>query len=154
MYYISFFVPGEPVPKGRPRMFRGKDGGIGSYTPDKTTAWEQTIKYHASQIVKAAGMAEGALAVEFDFRMPRPASVSEKKRAYPMVKPDLDNLDKAVMDALNKLVWADDAQVCCKGSLKRYVASPCEAGVYITVQSARGLTGAWVFKEFEDESLV
>lgn len=142
MYYISFFVPGEPVPKGRPRIFRMKNGGIGAYTPDKTTAWEQTVKYHASQIVKAAGMAEGALEVEMDFRLPRPASVSVKKRPLPMVKPDLDNLEKAVMDALNKMVWKDDAQVCVKVSGKRYAGDGEEIGVWVTVQSINEQRGA------------
>ena len=43
-------------------------------------------------------------------------SLSKKKRAElqlksPMKKPDLDNVAKIVLDALNKVAWVDDTQV-------------------------------------------
>ena len=41
-----------------------------------------------------------------------------------VVKPDLDNLVKAVLDALNDLAWHDDAQIIELHVSKKYVESP------------------------------
>ena len=45
-----------------------------------------------------------------------PKSISKKKReellkGYPMKKPDLDNVAKIILDALNGIAWKDDTQV-------------------------------------------
>ena len=48
--------------------------------------------------------------------------LAKKKR--PTVKPDLDNLDKAVMDALNKVAYKDDSQIVAKVSKKHYAEVP------------------------------
>lgn len=37
-------------------------------------------------------------------------------------KPDRDNCDKSVMDALTGLLWVDDAQVC-DGRLTKWIAA-------------------------------
>ena len=49
--------------------------------------------------------------------IPMPDSWSEKKKRTMegkrhTQKPDRDNLEKGVCDALNKIVWKDDGQVC------------------------------------------
>jgi Holliday junction resolvase RusA-like endonuclease len=43
---------------------------------------------------------------------------------YPQVKPDLDNVMKAVLDALNGVVYADDSQVINLVATKRYSTDP------------------------------
>ena len=44
---------------------------------------------------------------------------------YHTKRPDLDNLEKAVMDALTKAKWwEDDSQVCVKITKKRYMGKP------------------------------
>jgi Holliday junction resolvase RusA-like endonuclease len=46
-------------------------------------------------------------------------------------KPDIDNLDKFLMDCCNGVVWVDDKQVAVKESKKVYSVSPCtELEVY------------------------
>ena len=40
------------------------------------------------------------------------------------VKPDIDNLTKAVLDALNGLAWYDDAQIVELNASKTYVEDP------------------------------
>ena len=47
-----------------------------------------------------------------------------QKVIRPTVKPDLDNLDKAVMDALNKVAYKDDSQIVAKVSKKHYAEVP------------------------------
>ena len=97
----------DPVAKGRPRFTRtGR-----AYTPAKTKAHESHLK---RLLIEAYGLGEpmaGPVAVTILFGLKRPKGVSAKKRPYPAVKPDLDNLAKAVLDALNEVVIADDNQV-------------------------------------------
>ena len=51
-------------------------------------------------------------------------------------KPDLDNMAKAVMDALTAMgMWGDDKQVVVVNMLKRYVVDDERAGVEVNVAS-------------------
>jgi crossover junction endodeoxyribonuclease RusA len=70
------------------------------------------------------------LYITFLFR--KPESVS-KKRTFPVVKPDLDKLLRATLDALTGVVFHDDAQVVEVVTSKIY--SPIE-GVNITATEA------------------
>jgi len=56
------------------------------------------------------------------------------KLEYP--KPDLDNYDKAVMDAITSYtdVWTDDHLVINKHSTKRFATEETPAGAYITIE--------------------
>jgi Holliday junction resolvase RusA-like endonuclease len=73
-----------------------------------------------------------AFEVHLDFQMPIPASWSQKRRALVtgmdvvahVKRPDLDNLEKAVLDGLNGVVWNDDAQVFRLTKVKRYGLEP------------------------------
>lgn len=68
----------------------------------------------------------GPLRCDLVFVMPRPKGLIWKTKAMPRLfhasKPDRDNLDKAVMDALKGLAWNDDAQVC-QGSIEKWIAA-------------------------------
>lgn len=120
----------EPVAKGRPRIGRGF-----AYTPLKTRRYETAIRFIAKlQIVKdkmdLACISGEPLYVACDFFLTRPGKA--KKRRYPHVKPDLDNYAKAVLDALNGVIWADDAQIVDLRLCKRY-AEPGKARVEVFV---------------------
>lgn len=129
---IEFFVPGAPVSKARARTFRKKNGRIGSYTPDKTTAWEANVKLHARSSLPEKPL-EGALRLDLTFLMPISKVALKKKRVFHSTRPDIDNLEKAVMDALNRFVWVDDAQVCQKVSQKIYTQDMREEGVRVRI---------------------
>ena len=59
--------------------------------------------------------------------LPKPKSV---KRELPYVRPDLDKLERLIMDALTGICYRDDAQVTDKHSRKRYAVMPgIEIGV-------------------------
>lgn len=63
----------------------------------------------------------GAVRLGITFYMPRPASVSAKRRPLPIVAPDLDKLVRGVGDALKAAgVYKDDAQVCSIQATKTY----------------------------------
>lgn len=56
-------------------------------------------------------MYDGAVTVEAEFGFVRPKSVSEKKRPHMTVKPDIDKLARAILDALTNHAYRDDSQV-------------------------------------------
>lgn len=91
-----------------------------TYTPAKTVAFERTIQMLARFQFKRDAL-QGPLAVEIEFHFAKPKSV---KREYHTVKPDLDNLQKAVLDSLNGIVWRDDAQITDLQGRKWYADKP------------------------------
>jgi len=106
-------LPFSPVAKGRPRT-NFLTGNV--YTPAKTKAHEKMLKEHLALVFKREPF-EGALHVDLMFTIERPKSV---KRAYPSVKPDLDNYAKAFLDAANGVLYKDDAAVVSMRVAKRY----------------------------------
>lgn len=60
----------------------------------------------------------GPIAVRLIFAMPKPA---RPKWPWPAVKPDIDKLERAVLDAMTDAgVWVDDAQVVDLHAVKQY----------------------------------
>lgn len=57
--------------------------------------------------------------VEVVFHFTKPDSIS-KSRVHPVVKPDIDKLLRAVLDALTGVAFKDDAQVVQTRTAKRY----------------------------------
>ena len=122
--------PLEPKPKLRPRfhIYRGR---ILTQTPVETKVFENYLAdwypYHGG-IKYEKGV---PLRVSIFFGMPIPKSFSKKKRQQAIagelqhtVKPDVDNLTKAVLDALNEIAWHDDAQIIQIDALKGYAEEP------------------------------
>ena len=58
MSALSFTVPGAPRGKGRPRFFR-RGPGIGTFTDDKTAAYENLVALAASQAHAGAEPLDG-----------------------------------------------------------------------------------------------
>lgn len=108
---IMFDVVGEIQGKARPRMTR--TGHV--YTPDKTVAYENRIR--REYLEKCALPPTDEPVTVWILMYCKPAqSLSKKKRVElmkkaPMKKPDIDNVAKVVLDALNKVAWVDDKQV-------------------------------------------
>ncbi len=113
---VSFTVVGDPVPKARARTVR-KGGRTWSFTPKKVTMWEKVVKEEASKYFPEPFNGPVALALAFYMKRPK----SRKKDNYVMTTPDLDNLEKAVLDGLNGIAYGDDKQVVVKNAVKRYV---------------------------------
>ena len=68
--------------------------------------------------------------------LPAPASRAQRAemesgRILPARKPDVDNIEKAVLDALNGIAYKDDARVCLTGCGKYYGREP---GLVITIR--------------------
>ena len=114
MPHVVATVPGQPVPQPRPRVTTR--GGFGrAYVPatHPIHAWREAVRqaYDGPQFGNAV-----SVHLEFCFRRPpshlkRNDELTAAGRKQPYPKPDVDNLAKAVLDALNGVAWVDDSQV-------------------------------------------
>lgn len=133
--YCTFEVPGLPVAKGRPK-FRNHHTAAGrefvqTYTPKKTRRYEFDVKLFAAKAMEGKPPRGGALRLDMVVYLPIPKSWPKYKQVkaasgvvMPTKKPDLDNLEKAVTDACNGIVYGDDCQLCEVLKVKRYSARP------------------------------
>lgn len=111
---LYFIVPGDVVPKQRPRFTRSGH----AYTPKKTHDYEAKVK-SAYLAEYPAGMAfkEGPIEIVLNVYFQIPQSFSKKKQEdlllhhYPTKRPDSDYLLKSVCDALNGVAYTDDSQI-------------------------------------------
>lgn len=108
---VTFTVPGKPFAKQRPRFSR-KIGR--AFTPAETVSFERTVGQIAALHFPAP--ITGPVSVEIIATFATPDSWSAKKRAATIhrphtQRPDLDNCQKAILDGLNRIAFADDGQV-------------------------------------------
>jgi len=124
---IKFTVYAEPKAKGRPRFARKKNF-VMAYTDKKTKDAEKEF-IDKSEKFKPVHPIEGAVAVKLTF-------IKEKPKAYPKKvkywtkKPDIENLAKLVLDAMNEIFWVDDSQIVAISTFKLY-GSPNQIKVEI-----------------------
>jgi len=93
----------------------------------------------AAIAMRGRGPMDGALALDLRAVFEIPASWSQRKKdrallgeIRPTVKPDMDNIIKGICDAMNKIVYGDDAQIVdYSGCKKVYGLQPL---VVVTVR--------------------
>lgn len=125
MKKTEIFFPFEPKPKGRPRF--GRSGH--AYTPQKTRDYEEQIRDY--YISCTDDYYSSAIKVKLIFYMPIPKHISKKKRALMesneikciVHNGDVDNLAKAVTDALLNVAYEDDCLITKLNIEKRYAQS-------------------------------
>lgn len=139
---IEFTVRCLPVaqPRQRTRIRFAGDKAFGqNYTPAKApvNAFKASIVQAATEAYSGAPL-EGPICLTIRFVMPRPKAMIWKKRAMPrawhITKPDLDNLEKALKDALKGVTWRDDAQVCRVSKEKVYASGDECPGVEVAIE--------------------
>lgn len=137
---VEFFVPGQPVGKGRPRA-TVRAGRARLYTPAKTEKYEARVALFAQQAMAGRPVMAGPVALSVTALFPIPTSWPKKRQAAARAgteqhtkRPDADNCAKAILDGLNGVVWKDDSQVVTLSIEKRYSDRP---GVLVTVMEVR-----------------
>ena len=127
---ITITLKGTPVPKGRPRFGNGR-----AYTPKRTKDYENALK----ALIKEQDI-QGPIEVTLLAVFPRPQRLMPKKYPDGLIKhtkrPDLDNIIKAVLDALNKTL-KDDAQVCTIHAYKYYAELSNQPRTEVTIKEAQ-----------------
>lgn len=159
MNRIELTIAGTPRSRPRPRhgarMIRGKAVSF-SYQPKKLTigkngkptpdslAWVRAQEwYDAVRVallpVRPSSPWKGPVRVTIDVYFERPQRLLKKKSPEGPVrhtaKPDRDNLDKSILDALTEAgLWEDDSQVCDGPVRKWYAAKGCGPGVLVVAE--------------------
>lgn len=137
---LMFKAKIAPVGQPRARATATKAGRARMYSPTQLRQADGSSKAHPIVAFKAAVRAavagyqgpplEGPLCLDVVAVFPRPSRLVWKTKPMPrvphIVKPDRDNVDKAVMDALNGRLWVDDCQVC-DGRIQKFIAAGNEA---------------------------
>lgn len=114
---MKIVVYGEPTPKGRPKVrVRGRYAQM--YTPEATREAEDSFMAQAIKL-KPETPIEGPLSVSIAFYKIKPKSLPKYVK-YWTKKPDLDNMVKLVLDAMNKVFFQDDAQIVELVATKQY----------------------------------
>lgn len=113
MKTVSFTVYGKPQGKARPRFT--KSGRV--YTPKTTAEYEQAVT--KAYIAAANGYRfedKGVKVIISAYFVPAKSS----RRTKPTIKPDIDNIIKAILDGLNGVAYNDDKQVVCVLATKSF----------------------------------
>ena len=132
---VSFTLDVPPVAKARPRVT-----SRGTYTPDKTRAFEEVVRVAALKAMREAGYQPAPqgtpVGTQLTFRFPMPKSWSKKKRrempGLHAQRPDIENLMKGVLDACNGVVYHDDGQVASASVQKQWAHN--DDGPYVYAQ--------------------
>ncbi|HEY0838857.1 MAG TPA: RusA family crossover junction endodeoxyribonuclease [Vulgatibacter sp.] len=137
----AFHVPGLPQPKGSTRSFKHRTTGRIVTRADNAESlepWQTAIGWRA----KAAGvrLSRGPVEIDCTFIFARPKGhfgarglLRPSAPERHLVKPDADKLLRAVLDALTKIAYVDDAQVVSAWACKRYATEGEAPGVAIEV---------------------
>lgn len=134
-----FTVPGKIVGKGRPRfrtftffnkIKRKSETRVQVYTPQNTVDYENKIASCYRQ--KTSYKSDKAIRVKIFAYREIPKSTTKKLRQRLLekvylctVKPDIDNIIKVVLDALNDVAYYDDIQVCQLVIMREYAENEC-----------------------------
>lgn len=111
----EFEVPGKIVGKGRPRL-NTYTGTV--YTPTRTKDYESLMQQYFLLKYPKYKPFEGRVKVEISasFEVPKAAKKADKElmlnnQLNPTKKPDIDNIVKIVLDAMNGIAFKDDIQI-------------------------------------------
>ena len=120
----EFEVPGAIKGKGRPRV--NSYTGI-VYTPTTTKDYEYLVEQYFLLKYPKFKPLEGRLSVNIKaiFSIPKSAKKTDKDKILentisPTKKPDIDNIVKIILDAMNKFAFKDDTQITKLSVEKKY----------------------------------
>jgi Holliday junction resolvase RusA-like endonuclease len=138
----TIFVPMAPVARPRQR-YTQRAGKTISYTPSQhpvhTFKAAIAAAWHNTHSQPFAGPVEMSIIAFF----PRPKSLQRKSKPQTRLwhdkRPDIENVAKSVLDALNGLAYHDDSQVASLTMAKYICGNSDTIGVEITVNQARRL---------------
>jgi Holliday junction resolvase RusA-like endonuclease len=123
-------IPGSPVAWQRPRAAPSASGKPIFFEAAKVKTWRQTIRLIAQEAMKDRPMLGGTpknkipLIAIINFYVPRPGRLYRKKdpeTIIPMAsRPDVENVYKGIADALQGIVYYDDALIASAHINKYY----------------------------------
>lgn len=134
MTSISFTIYGIPAPQGSKNQF-------GSESNPRTKPWRASVAAEAAAAMGDRTLHHGPVKLTIRFGFPRPKSHYRTGRYSHLLRddapewkdtaPDLDKLERAVLDALSGICYRDDRQVAKTDSAKFFAE---KSGVWISVE--------------------
>lgn len=123
---VSFTIPGDVVPWAR----AGGGKSVARFTPRRQRYYKAVIIDYASRAIGNRPLIDVPCELKILAYYPWPKSWSRKKReacgGWKPSKPDTDNIAKIVKDAMNNVVYTDDARVCSAHIWKKFTDDkPC-----------------------------
>lgn len=156
MNEISFEVPGDPYGMPRPRFARGH-----AYTPREAVAYKKKVAAMFYEAIRKKGWlrwtAQEAVEVYIIacFRIPKTITKATRERIargeeLPLKKPDVDNIEKIITDALNGEAYQDDRQITKSVCEKLYAPEGTEPCVDVVIRT-RGRINAEPIERHQGE---
>jgi len=122
---IEFILEIQPEPYARPRKSRklelaGKANAFYNPRDGYKRKMKKAIKSKLEEIIKEFQLIDGEVHLKTEIGLMPPKKYTESKVKWqlvcdriitPIVRPDVDNWVKPVMDVLNKLAYGDDGQI-------------------------------------------
>lgn len=118
----SFTVYGAPATKGSTVSFMGQHGIVTKTDCKNLSAWTQAVGWAARASRLPLAPRDMPVRVQAIFQFVRPKRVT---RLAPTVRPDIDKLTRALLDALTGVAYEDDDQVTQLRIDKVYSVTAC-----------------------------
>ena len=129
---MHFIIPGNPIPKARPRFGRFK-----VYDPQGDVKHECKCAFRKQMLQNGIEMVKNRLLIvdlelytcipnKAPKRISNAISMNEQQgiRTYHGKRPDIDNYIKFYLDAMNEVVYYDDGCICRVPAEKFYSTNP------------------------------
>ena len=132
---LSFDVVGVPLPQGSMRAFVPKGWNHAVVTHKRGP----DLRQWRALVAEAAGRAgqgvvfDGAIRLTLDFRLVRSKSLPRRVTEH-VKKPDLDKLCRAILDALEGVLYVSDSHVVAVHATKRYAETGSAPGVAVRLE--------------------
>ena len=120
----EFEIPSKIIGKGRPRLnsYTGK-----IYTPTRTKDYEELVEQYFLMKYPRYKTLEGRIKMDIIANFEIPKSTTKVAKAQmldniisPTKKPDIDNIVKIILDAMNNVAFKDDTQITKISVEKKY----------------------------------
>lgn len=133
---VQRWVEGEPKAQPRARAF-SRGGKARMYDPGTANFWKRLVAHELRSHRPDVPISTPVL-MTMEFYLPRPQRLMRAKDpSCPLPakgKPDIDNLEKAVMDALtDDGWWTDDSIVVACSASKLFHAKGASPGMQISI---------------------
>lgn len=125
---VTFVVEGDPIAKARARMRYGAS----KYAYNSQSHDQNSVKFLMMQeFRKVIGKQldeesyfTGPCRMEIDYYIKIVKSHNVPENSWHIYKPDIDNLDKWILDCANSILYKDDCIICSLSVNKRYSSKP------------------------------
>lgn len=145
-FFLQVTADGVPRPQGSKKAFVRGGKAVLVEQSEGLKEWREHVASSASTHMQYQGleMIENApVEVRLVFAMPRTKAMKPTDPLTMIQRPDIDKLERGILDALTGVVFKDDSQVCVVHKVKRRCAPGESPNVFINVELAKDQVVAW-----------